>query len=44
MSHGTLPPPRPLQPVVDLTRFPDLLSMTTYAHNLSLTAGWYGNK
>jgi alpha-galactosidase len=30
-------------PLVDLNRFPDLKQMTDYAHNLNLTAGWYGN-
>ncbi len=30
-------------PLVNPARFPDFISMTTYAHNLNLTAGWYGN-
>eukprot|EP01116_Phalansterium_solitarium_P025514 TRINITY_DN97_c0_g1_i1.p1 TRINITY_DN97_c0_g1~~TRINITY_DN97_c0_g1_i1.p1 ORF type:complete len:472 (-),score=162.89 TRINITY_DN97_c0_g1_i1:242-1501(-) len=30
-------------PVVNKQRFPDFIAMTTYAHNLNLTAGWYGN-
>ena len=31
------------RPVVNTTRFPDLIAMTTLAHSLGLTAGWYGN-
>jgi len=30
-------------PLVNKERFPDFISMTDFAHNLSLTAGWYGN-
>jgi alpha-galactosidase len=30
-------------PVVDTSKFPDLLAMTNHAHSLNLTAGWYGN-
>jgi len=30
-------------PMVNTQRFPDFINMTTYAHNLGLTAGWYGN-
>ena len=32
------------RPVVDTHRFPSLLDMTSFGHNLSLTVGWYGNK
>ena len=31
------------RPVVNQQRFPDFIAMTTYAHSLGLTAGWYGN-
>ncbi|KAL7549780.1 hypothetical protein ACHAWF_017096, partial [Thalassiosira exigua] len=31
------------RPIVDETKFPDLKSMTDYAHALNLTAGFYGN-
>lgn len=30
-------------PVVNLEVFPDMKAMTKYAHDLGLTAGWYGN-
>ena len=30
-------------PIVNLGPFPDMKAMTTYAHSLGLTAGWYGN-
>ncbi len=30
-------------PMVNTERFPDFIAMTTYAHSLNLTAGWYGN-
>ena len=30
-------------PVVDMSLFPDFNIMTGYAHDLGLTAGWYGN-
>jgi hypothetical protein len=30
-------------PMVDATKFPDLADLTTLAHSLNLTAGWYGN-
>merc|ERR1719424_1631060 len=30
-------------PVVNLKVFPDMKAMTDHAHNLGLTAGWYGN-
>lgn len=30
-------------PLVNVDVFPDMLAMTTYAHSLGLTAGWYGN-
>jgi len=30
-------------PQVNLQRFPDFNNMTSYAHSLGLTAGWYGN-
>merc|ERR1740117_1652070 len=30
-------------PVVNLNVFPDMKAMTDHAHNLGLTAGWYGN-
>jgi len=30
-------------PIVNPARFPDFIAMTTYAHSLNLTAGWYGN-
>ncbi|KAL7528350.1 hypothetical protein ACHAXR_004013 [Thalassiosira sp. AJA248-18] len=30
-------------PIVNLTRFPSLKNMTDYAHELNLTAGFYGN-
>jgi len=30
-------------PVVNTGRFPDMKSMTDYAHSLGLKAGWYGN-
>jgi hypothetical protein len=32
------------RPVVNRTRFPDLLEMTTQIHALGLYAGWYQNK
>jgi hypothetical protein len=31
------------RPLVNPARFPDFINMTTYAHSLGLTAGWYGN-
>lgn len=31
------------RPLVNETRFPSLLNMTTRAHSLGLRAGWYGN-
>ena len=31
------------RPVVNQQRFPDFIAMTTYAHSLGLTSGWYGN-
>lgn len=30
-------------PIVNTTRFPDLASMTAFAHSLNLTASWYMN-
>jgi len=30
-------------PVVNLQRFPNFSNMTSHAHGLGLTAGWYGN-
>jgi len=30
-------------PVIDYSKFPDFAGMTSYAHSLGLTAGWYGN-
>jgi len=30
-------------PLVNKNRFPDLYVMTSHAHSLGLTAGWYGN-
>jgi len=30
-------------PVVNLQRFPNFKAMTSYAHKLQLTSGWYGN-
>jgi len=30
-------------PVINHDRFPDFKNMTDHAHNLGLTAGWYGN-
>lgn len=30
-------------PIVDTNVFPDFKKMTDYAHDLGLTAGWYGN-
>ena len=30
-------------PVVNTDRFPDMRAMTSLAHSLNLTAGWYGN-
>ena len=30
-------------PVVDTSLFPSFNDMTSYAHNLGLTAGWYAN-
>jgi len=30
-------------PVVNTTRFPDMIAMTSHAHRLGLTAGWYLN-
>jgi len=30
-------------PLVNSERFPSMKSMTSYAHSLGLTAGWYGN-
>jgi alpha-galactosidase len=30
-------------PIVNTQRFPDMKAMTDFAHNLNLTAGWYGN-
>mmetsp|Transcript_47374 Transcript_47374/g.78505 ORF Transcript_47374/g.78505 Transcript_47374/m.78505 type:complete len:435 (+) Transcript_47374:27-1331(+) len=30
-------------PAVNPGRFPDMIAMTTYAHKLNLTAGWYFN-
>ena len=30
-------------PVVDLSKFPNMRAMTDLAHSLNLTAGWYGN-
>lgn len=30
-------------PVVDTSIFPDMLSMTNFAHSLNLTVGWYHN-
>ena len=30
-------------PVVATDRFPDMLAMTTYAHSLNITVGWYHN-
>jgi alpha-galactosidase len=30
-------------PIVDLDRFPNLTAMTTHAHSLGLSAGWYAN-
>jgi len=31
------------RPVVNEARFPDFKAMTSYAHSLGLTSGWYGN-
>lgn len=31
------------KPLVNTTSFPDLKLMTSYAHSLNLTVGWYGN-
>ena len=31
------------EPIVNNTLFPDFNAMTNYAHELGLTAGWYGN-
>ena len=31
------------KPIVELTRFPNMTAMTGHAHQLGLTAGWYGN-
>ena len=31
------------KPMVNLTRFPDLKTLTDYGHDLNLTVGWYGN-
>lgn len=30
-------------PIINQERFPDMIAMTTHAHKLGLTAGWYGN-
>jgi hypothetical protein len=30
-------------PVIDIVKFPNLTHLTTLAHSLNLTAGWYGN-
>jgi len=30
-------------PIVNTDRFPDMIAMTSHAHKLGLTAGWYGN-
>lgn len=30
-------------PIVNQERFPDMIAMTTHAHKLGLTSGWYGN-
>jgi len=30
-------------PVINRDRFPDMIAMTSHAHELKLTAGWYGN-
>eukprot|EP00037_Helgoeca_nana_P024718 m.264952 g.264952 ORF g.264952 m.264952 type:complete len:456 (+) comp26734_c0_seq2:4937-6304(+) len=30
-------------PIVNLDRFPDFNTMTSHAHGLGLTSGWYGN-
>jgi alpha-galactosidase len=30
-------------PIVNLERFPDFKAMTSHAHSLKLTSGWYGN-
>jgi alpha-galactosidase len=30
-------------PIVNLNRFPDFKAMTSYAHSMNLTSGWYGN-
>lgn len=30
-------------PVINTTSFPDMKQMVDYAHELGLTAGWYGN-
>ena len=29
-------------PVVNPGKFPDMVNMTSWAHSLGLTAGWYG--
>ena len=29
-------------PVINAGKFPDMVNMTTWAHTLGLTAGWYG--
>ena len=29
-------------PVINAGKFPDMLNMTSWAHALGLTAGWYG--
>lgn len=31
------------QPMVNLTRFPDMLAMTNYARSKNVSMGWYGN-
>lgn len=31
------------RPIVNQARFPDFIAMTSYAHSLGLTSGWYGN-
>lgn len=30
-------------PIINKERFPDMIAMTSHAHKLGLTAGWYGN-
>jgi len=30
-------------PIINMQRFPDMISMTAHGHKLGLTVGWYGN-